>query len=387
MKKRISILGSTGSIGTQTLDVIAAHPDEYEVVALAAGRNTALLAEQVKRFRPRLVSCIDEAAAAELREALSSSGSGSKVEIAHGEQGLLQVAAHAGADMLITAIIGARGLSPTLAAIDAGIAIGLANKETLISAGHLVMEAARKKQVPIIPIDSEHSAIFQCLNGEERREVKKIILTASGGAFRDRSREELVDVTVEEALQHPNWSMGAKITVDSATMVNKGLEVIEAHWLFGLAYDQIEVVIHPESIIHSMVEFVDTSIIAQMGLPDMRVPIQYALTHPQRKPGPFQSLDLVRAGKLHFYEMDEERFPCIRMAYEAGRCGGTMPTVFNAANEIAVERFLQGQISFLQIEDIIAEVMNRHTVIARPELEEILSADEWARTEARRLFA
>lgn len=383
-RKRISILGSTGSIGTQTLDVIEKMPDRFEVVALAAGRNMERFSEQVLRFRPRLVSCEDEASARELAERLGAMAS--HVQIEYGVRGLIDVAAHAGADMLITGIMGSVGLAPTLAAIEAGVAIGLANKETLISAGHLVMSSARRHNVPIIPIDSEHSAIFQCLNGEQQRDVRKIILTASGGSFRDRNREELETVTVEEALQHPNWSMGAKITIDSATMVNKGLEVMEAHWLFGLDYDQIEVVLHPESIVHSMVEFVDTSIIAQLGNPDMRVPIQYALTYPERLPAPSRPLDLVQAGTLHFREMDEERFPCLRMAYEAGRCGGTMPTVYNASNEVAVQRFLAGEISFLQIEQIIAEAMSRHLTVPDPGLDDILSADEWARAEAHHMF-
>jgi len=372
IKKRIAILGSTGSIGTQTLDVIDGMREQFEVVALAAGRNVELLSEQVRKFRPNMVSCADESAARELKERLGELASA--VQIEYGGQGLIQAAARSGADMLITALVGSVGLAPTLAAIDAGVAIGLANKETLISAGHLVMERARRNNVPIIPIDSEHSAIFQCLNGEQRSAVKRIILTASGGSFRDKSREELKNVTVEQALRHPNWSMGAKITIDSATMVNKGLEVIEAHWLFDLDYDRIEVVLHPESIVHSMVEFVDTSIIAQLGNPDMRVPIQYALTYPNRMRGSYRPLDLVQAGALHFFKMDERRFPCIRMAYDAGRCGGTMPTVFSAANEVAVARFLNGQIAFLQIEDIIEEVMSRHDPIRNPALEDILAA-------------
>lgn len=379
--KRIAILGSTGSIGTQTLDVIAVRPDEFEVVALSAGRNTALLLEQIERFRPRLVSVADEQAARELSGLVKHD-----VQIEYGEQGLIEVAAHSGADMLVTAIVGSRGLAPTLAAIEAGIPIGLANKETLISAGHLVMEAARRRNVPIIPIDSEHSAIFQCLNGENRSEIKRLIITASGGSFRDKTREELTHVTVEEALRHPNWSMGAKITIDSATMVNKGLEVMEAHWLFGIDYDRIEVVIHPESMIHSMVEFVDTSIMAQLGNPDMRVPIQYALTYPKRFEGPYRPLDLIQIGALHFQEMDMERFPCLHMAYEAGRSGGTMPTVYSAANEVAVERFLSGEIPFLAIEDIIREAMDRHPAVATPSLEEILAADAWARGVAREMF-
>lgn len=380
MKKRIAILGSTGSIGTQTLQVIAERPDQFEVVALTAGRNTALLSEQIERFRPRVVSVSEEADAAKLQRDFPD------VQVEYGEGGMITAAAHANADMLITAVLGSAGLAPTLAAIKSGIPIGLANKETLISAGHLVMAEAQQRGVPIIPVDSEHSAIFQCLNGERREEIHKLIITASGGSFRDRTRDELKDVTVEQALQHPNWSMGAKITIDSATMVNKGLEVIEAHWLFDIPYERIEVVIHPESIVHSMIEFVDTSIIAQLGNPDMRVPIQYALTYPERLAGPFRPLDLVQAGSLHFRAMDEERFPCIRMAYECGKQGGTMPAVYSAANEVAVARFLQGDITFLQIEDIISEVLERHSPVMSPDLETVLAVDRWARQEAAKLF-
>lgn len=380
MKKKIAILGSTGSIGTQALQVIAEKPDQFEVVALTAGRNTALLSEQIERFRPHIVSVADEAEAVRLQRAYTD------VQVEYGEKGLITAAAHANADMLLTAVVGSSGLAPTLAAIKAGVAIALANKETLISAGHLVMAEAAKRGVPIIPVDSEHSAIFQCLHGERREEIRKLIITASGGSFRNKSRDELKDVTVDEALQHPNWSMGAKITIDSATMVNKGLEVIEAHWLFGVDYEQIEVVIHPESIVHSMIEFVDTSIIAQLGNPDMRVPIQYALSYPHRQAGPFQPLDLVRTGSLHFRPMDEERYPCIRLAYECGRRGGTLPAVYSAANEVAVARFLQGDISFLQIEQIISDVLEQHKPVASPDLETIFAADQWARKQASKMF-
>lgn len=372
--KRIAILGSTGSIGTQTLDVIAHNTEQYQVEALAGGYNISLLAEQARIFRPKVVSVATKALAEELSQAVPE---GTKVY--HGEEGLLEAAAGTDADFVVTALVGSQGLRPTLAAIEAGKDIGLANKETLVTAGHLVTEQIKRRGVRVLPIDSEHSAIFQCLNGEQMKDVRKITLTASGGSFRDRTRKELEHVTVQEALQHPNWSMGAKITIDSATMVNKGLEVIEAYWLFGKPYSQIEVLIHPESIIHSFVEFADYSIIAQLGNPDMRVPIQYALTYPDRLPTPSQPLNLAQIGKLHFREMDYERFPCLKMAFESGQAGGTATTVFNAANEAAVDLFLKGQIRFLQIEDIIADALDKHETIAAPSLEQILEADQWAR--------
>ncbi|MBB6636738.1 1-deoxy-D-xylulose-5-phosphate reductoisomerase [Cohnella thailandensis] len=377
--RKIAVLGSTGSIGTQTLDVIARDPESYEVVALAAGSNTELLLKQAHQFRPGVVSVGSEEAADKLRGLLPA---GTKLLV--GEEGLAESAAGSGADYVVCALVGALGLRSTLAAIDAGAAIGLANKETLVTAGHIVTKRAAVKGVRLLPIDSEHSAIFQCLNGEDDKAIKRLLITASGGSFRDRSREELVGVTVEDALKHPNWSMGAKITIDSATMVNKGLEVIEARWLFGLPYDRIDVVLHPESIVHSMVEFTDTSVIAQLGNPDMRVPIQYALTYPQRRPSPASPLDLVKAGTLRFREMDFARYPCLRMAYEAGRAGGTATTAFNAANEAAVARFLRGEISFLAIEEIIERVLDKHgaAAVALPDLETILETDAWARREA-----
>lgn len=375
--KRISLLGSTGSIGTQTLDVISRYPEQFQVEALAAGQNGDLLVEQANRFRPKLVSVSSKELADAVAPRLPAG-----TAVVYGEQGLIEAAAHNDADMVVTAIVGSQGLKPTLAAIEAGKQIGLANKETLVSGGHLVSAAAKRKGVQILPVDSEHSAIFQCLNGESVKSVRKIVLTASGGSFRDRTREQLENVTVQEALAHPNWSMGAKVTIDSATMVNKGLEVIEAHWLFGLAYEQIEVLIHPESIIHSFVEYEDRSIIAQMGLPDMRVPIQYALTYPERYISPVQSLDLTELGKLHFRTMDFDRFPCLRMAFECGKTGGTMTTVFNAANEVAVARFLAGEITFLGIEEVIESVIGHHQPVRLPALEEIDEADSWARLAA-----
>lgn len=378
--KKVAVLGSTGSIGTQTLDVISRQPDDFEVVGLAAGNNISLLLEQVRVFRPKWVSAGTQALADQIRSEVPSD-----VRVVHGEAGLTEIAGQSGADYVVCALVGSLGLISTLAAIEAGANIGLANKETLVTAGHLVMQHAKDKGVSILPVDSEHSAIFQCLNGENHKDIKRLMLTASGGSFRDRSREQLNNVTVEDALKHPNWSMGAKVTIDSATMANKGLEVIEAHWLFGLPYDRIDVVIHPESIVHSMVEFVDTSVMAQLGNPDMRVPIQYALTYPERKPSPASALDLLAQATLHFRKMDFDRYPCLRLAYEAGRCGGTATTVFNAANEIAVARFLNGEIAFLAIEDIIEKMLARHVTITNPSLEAILEADSWTRREASAL--
>jgi len=372
--KKIALLGSTGSIGTQTLDIVRHHPESFSISALSAGSNVDLIIEQAHEFKPALVSVASKAIAETAAPHLPAG-----TRVMYGDEGLIEVAAGTDADTIVTAIMGSRGLPATLAAIDAGKAIGLANKETLVTAGHIVMARAQAKGVPIIPIDSEHSAIFQCLNGERRNSVHSITLTASGGSFRDRARSELEGVTVAEALNHPNWSMGAKITIDSATMVNKGLEVIEAHWLFDLSYDQINVLIHPESMIHSYVEFVDRSIVAQLGMPDMRVPIQYALTYPERHATPTDRLDLARIGKLHFREMDLERYPCLRMAYECGRIGKSAPAVYNAANEIAVDRFLRGEINFLDIERVLEAVLERHTAVEINDPESIAEADAWAR--------
>ncbi|TJY43156.1 1-deoxy-D-xylulose-5-phosphate reductoisomerase [Cohnella pontilimi] len=380
MMKKVAVLGSTGSIGTQTLDVISRESDRYEVAGLAAGSNVELLLEQAEAFRPKLVSVATKELAGRIRDRLPSG-----TRIVFGEEGLNEVAAGAGADFVVCALVGSLGIRSTLAAIDAGAAIGLANKETLVTAGHLVMARAEEKGVDLLPVDSEHSALFQCLNGEPRSALKRLILTASGGSFRDKTRDQLRGVTVEDALKHPNWSMGAKVTIDSATMANKGLEVIEAHWLFGVPYDRIDVVIHPESIVHSMVEFEDTSVMAQLGNPDMRVPIQYALTYPERRPSPASPLDLLARGALHFRPMDLERYPALRLAFAAGRAGGTAPAVFNAANEVAVARFLRGDIPFLAIETMIEEVLNLHTPKASPDLETILETDRWARQKAESL--
>jgi 1-deoxy-D-xylulose-5-phosphate reductoisomerase len=372
--KKIALIGSTGSIGTQTLDVLRAYPEEFRLEGLAAGSNVELFARQVQEFRPRKASVATKELADRIRPQLPEG-----VELYYGEQGLVEVAAGTDADTVVTAIVGSAGLPATLAAIEEGKHIALANKETLVTAGHLVTELARRKGVALLPVDSEHSAIFQCLNGEHREEVSQITLTASGGSFRDLTREQLREVTVEDALKHPNWAMGAKITIDSATMVNKGLEVIEAHWLFGLPFEQIGVLLHPESIIHSFVEYRDGSVIAQLGTPDMRVPIQYALTYPHRWTSAAKRLSLAEVGKLHFREMDYDRFPCLRLAYECGKIGGTATSVYNAANEAAVARFLKGDIPFLQIETIIEKALAKHVAQAHPDLETIREADRWAR--------
>ncbi|GAA0365330.1 1-deoxy-D-xylulose-5-phosphate reductoisomerase [Bacillus horti] len=372
--KYIAVLGSTGSVGTQTMDVLRAKPEHFKLVALAAGQNVQVVLEQIHEFRPALVSVATKEAAEQIK-AHAPQG----VKIIYGEEGLLEVVTYPQADVVVTAIVGSVGLKPTLAAIEAKKTIALANKETLVTAGKLVMEQARRFNVDILPVDSEHSAIFQCLQGENRKRVEQIIVTASGGSLRHKNRAELEHVTVQEVLNHPNWSMGSKITVDSATMMNKGLEVIEAHWLFDIPFDQIEVLQHDESIIHSMVVFEDSAVMAQLGTPDMKVPIQYALTYPDRYSISGKRLNLAEIGKLHFRKMDFERFPCLRMAYEAGRAGGTVPTVLNAANEVSVMRFLQGDISFLSIEHIISNVLDKHSIIQNPGLEDIHAADLWAR--------
>jgi 1-deoxy-D-xylulose-5-phosphate reductoisomerase len=380
MVKRIALLGSTGSVGTSTLDVVEQHPESFSVVALAAGSNVKLLAEQVKKFQPQLVSVGTDESAIALREIL---GHEMKLEIVVGAEGLDMVARHPEANFVMTALVGSVGVAPTLAAIEEGKTIGLANKETLVCAGSVVMKAARQKGVQIIPVDSEHSAIFQCLQGERRVDVSRVIITASGGSFRHLTRDELAHVTVEQALAHPNWSMGAKITIDSATMMNKGLEVIEAHWLFDLPYEQIDTILHYESIIHSMVEYKDSAVMAQLGTPDMRVPIQYALSYPSRMPLQTEPLDLVKLGTLHFAVMDFERYPLLQLAYECGKAGGTYTAVLNAANEVAVDLFLKGSIGFLTIEQIVRKTCEAHKGISNPSLEEIFTADHWARSQAR----
>lgn len=371
--KKIAILGSTGSIGTQTLDVIRAHSDELEVVALAAGSNKERLKEQIREFHPELVSLSDEKKAQELKEELA----GEAVEVVCGMDGLIEVAGIDSADVVVTAVVGMMGILPTMEAIRKGKDIALANKETLVTAGHLIIPMAREYGVSILPVDSEHSAIFQCLQGEPKKALDKILLTASGGPFRGKSAEFLETVTLEDALNHPNWSMGPKITIDSSTMVNKGLEVMEAKWLFGVDYSQIEVVIQPQSIIHSMVQYIDGAVIAQLGTPDMRVPIEYALFYPERRSLPGDRLDFSKLSQITFEKPDYEVFRGLSLAIEAGKTGGTMPTVFNAANERAVAKFLKGEIKYTDIVRSIEKCMDAHKVSAHPDLEEILATEQW----------
>ena len=377
--KKIAILGSTGSIGVSTLDVIADHPEEFAVTGLTAGKNIGRLREQIERFRPRLAAVIDEEHAAMLRRLL---GPGAATEVLHGSEGYCEVAA-AGSDMVVSAMVGAAGLIPTLAAIEAGIPIALANKEALVMAGRIVLSKAAEKGVGIIPVDSEHSAIFQCLQGHRREDVRRIILTASGGPFLKASAEQLAAVTGADALRHPNWTMGRKITIDSATMINKGLEVIEAGWLFGLPVEAIDVLIHPQSIVHSLVEYRDRSVLAQLGVPDMRIPIAYALSFPRRLPRLDSRLDLTTAGPLEFLAPDLDRFPGLRLAYEAAGRGGTAPAVLSAANEKAVEAFLCDRIRFSDIVAVVRHVLSRHLMQAEPTIDEIVAADRWAREEAQ----
>ncbi|TDM13792.1 1-deoxy-D-xylulose-5-phosphate reductoisomerase [Macrococcus bovicus] len=365
--KKIGILGASGSVGMQGLDIIRQHPEEYKLVSFAVGRSIDLAKEIIEEFSPAIVSVQNEADKRELQDY--------DIEVVHGEAGLIAVAGYPDNDMLLNAILGSVGLRPTLHAIEQGIDIALANKETLVVAGELVMQQAKKYGVNILPVDSEHSAIFQCLNGENPDNIEKIIITASGGSFRDKTRSELENVTLEDALNHPNWSMGQKITIDSATMMNKGLEVIEAKWLFDLPIEKIETILHQESVIHSMVEFNDTSVIAQLGTPDMRMPILYAFSYPDRLPRQGERLDLAKLGTLNFKEMDFDRFRCLKFAYEAIKIGGTMPVVMNAVNEVAVQMFLNGEISFLDIERLIEREMQQHEVIQHPDLETILKVD------------
>jgi 1-deoxy-D-xylulose-5-phosphate reductoisomerase len=372
--KKISILGATGSIGTQTLDILREHPSAFKLVAISVGKNLELARKMITEFQPELVSV------QEYHDCNTLKSEFPKTKFTFGDEGLVEVAVYPSADILVNAVIGSVGLNPTLQAIEGGKTIAIANKETLVTAGHLVMEAAERNGVALLPVDSEHSAIFQCLQGEKDKNIERLILTASGGSFRDRTRNDLEGVTVKEALNHPNWSMGAKITIDSATMMNKGLEVIEAHWLYNMPYEKIDVLLHKESIIHSMVEFHDSSIIAQLGTPDMRVPIQYALSYPDRFPlTTSQRLNLAQIGTLHFQEMDKNRFRCMQFAYVAGKKGGTLPTVLNAANEVAVAAFLNEKITFLQIEDMIEKALSRHDVIIDPDLSIIHEVDKETR--------
>ena len=368
--KKIAILGSTGSIGTQTLEVVRENKD-IEVTALAAGRNIDLLERQIREFSPRLAAVWDEKLAAELKDRIRDLDT----QVVSGMDGLIQVSTEEKTDILVTAIVGMIGIRPTMEAIRAGKDIALANKETLVTAGHLIRPLAKERGVSILPVDSEHSAIFQSLQGGQAGALKKILLTASGGPFRGKKREELKNVQVEDALKHPNWEMGRKITIDSSTMVNKGLEVIEAKWLFGVDVDQIQVVVQPQSVVHSMVEYDDGAVIAQLGTPEMKLPIQYARYYPQRRYLPGERLDFWRIGKLDFERPDTETFRALALAYQAGRTGGSLPTVFNAANEMAVAKFLDRQIGYLEITDLIGECMERHVNIPSPSLDEILDTE------------
>lgn len=372
--KLISLLGATGSIGLQTLDIVRDHADEFKIVAFASGKNIERTKEIICEFKPKLVSVQLE------EDAYTLSKEFPHIEFTFGPKGLVDVATFTDSNVLLNAVLGSIGLEATLAAIREKKAIAIANKETLVTAGHLVMSEAKKYGAPILPVDSEHSALWQSMQGENRQSISRLILTASGGSFRDKTRDELKNVTIKEALNHPNWSMGAKITIDSATLMNKGLEVIEAAVLYNMPYDKIDVLIHRESIIHSMVEYHDTSIMAQLGTPDMRTPIQYALSYPERLPrSTAQRLDLAKIGQLHFENVDLNRFRCLDFAYQAGKMGGTILTVMNAANEAAVGAFLQGKIKFLEIEDIIEKMMNNHVNIQHPDLETILSVDKETR--------
>ena len=370
--KTISILGSTGSIGTQTLDVISRHPGEFTVAALTAGTNIDLLEKQVRQFRPAVAAVADEEKAQELRLRLKDM----EIRILSGMDGMIEAVTLPQTDIVVTAVVGMIGIRPTLEAIKAGKDIALANKETLVTAGHLVMKEAADRGVQILPVDSEHSAIFQSLQGSRRSQIRRILLTASGGPFRGKTRSELGDVSLADALHHPNWVMGKKITIDSATMVNKGLEVIEAKWLFDVEPDQIQILVHPQSVVHSAVEFADNAVIAQLGTPDMRLPIQYALFYPDRKTLGTEPLDLFSVQDLSFEKPDLETFKGPAFAYDAIRTGGSMPTVMNAANEKAVDLFLHEKIGFWEIYDIIGECMARHKLIAHPQLEDILETEK-----------
>ena len=382
MKKRkgISILGSTGSIGVNTLDVISKFSDKFDVICLGANRNISLFEKQVKLFKPKEVAIFDSILAERLEKKLGNR------EVFTGIEGLNRIAVNPDVDILVSAIVGAIGLIPTYAGIKAGKDIALANKESMVIGGDLLTKEAKKKKVSILPIDSEHSAIFQSIEGHRKEDIKRIILTASGGPFRHKSKKEMEKVKPEEALKHPNWRMGKKITIDCATLMNKGLEAIEARWLFNIDIERIHVLVHPESVIHSMVEYIDGSVVAQLGIPDMRIPISLALDYPERLPNGFPSLDLAKLGKLTFFEPDLDKFPCLSLAYEAGKKGGTMPAVLNASNEEAVLAYLDRKISFNEIPKIIKNVMKKHKNKAVKKLEDILEADCWARGCAREMI-
>lgn len=374
-RKGIAVLGSTGSVGVNTLDVVAAHPEKFQVITLAAHSNIDLLEQQVRRFQPRCAVLFDEDKAELLKQRLTDVD----VEVDGGIEGLCKAATYSGVQTVVSAVVGSIGLLPTVRAVDAGLEVALANKETLVMGGELVMRPKHANWGRIVPVDSEHNAIFQALQGQQRSALRRILLTASGGPFREYSLEAMQSVSIADALKHPNWKMGRKITIDSATMMNKGLEVIEAYHLFQVSLEQVAVVVHPQSVIHSMVEFYDGSVLAQLGIPDMRIPISYALAYPERLANQLPSLDLFALQSLHFYPPDFDRFPCLRLAFEAARTGNTMPAVLNAANEIAVQAFLDGTIAFLDIPNVIEATMAQHSPVPLKDVSVALQADHWAR--------
>jgi len=377
--KHLSILGSTGSIGTQTLEIIRKFPDKFKIVGLTANSNAELLLKQIKEFKPKAAAILNESKADGLLNF-------SSCQIFRGKEGINKIAALDEADTIVNSLVGSAGIEPTYNAIQHKKNIALANKETLVAAGSIIMDEVKKNNVTLMPIDSEHSAIFQCLNGEKISEVNKITITCSGGPFKNLTKGQLQNVMLKDALNHPTWSMGNKITIDSSTLMNKGFEIIEAHWLYNIPYEKIEVVIHPQSIIHSLVEFADKSVIAQLGMPDMRIPIQYALTYPERIANDNQQLDIAKAGKLEFREPDFEMFPCLRYAYDAGKTGGTLPCVMNAANEIVVQAFLEEKIKYLDIARIIKQKMDSHDLIRNPTLKDILEVDKKTKEDLQKIF-
>ena len=380
--KKITILGSTGSIGINALDVIGKNPKKFKIQALAAGGNVRVLAGQIQKFKPEVVAVRSREDALNLKNLTGTS----RTKILYDEPGIEEVAAYPSSDIVVSAISGAAGLKPTIAAIEAGKDIALANKETMVVAGHIVTEKARKNKVRILPVDSEHSAIFQCLSGQDKDLLRRIILTASGGPFLNLSRQELKKVTLQQALKHPRWKMGKKITIDSASLMNKGLEVIEAKWLFDVDISHIDVVIHPQSVVHSLIELIDGSVLAQLGIADMRIPIAYALTYPKRIINDLPLLDLAAAGRLDFQPPDMKKFPCLALAYEAGQAGGSMPAVMNAANEEAVSAFLEQKITFSDLPKVIEKVMDLHDVVKNPSLPDVIAIDGESRVEAENII-
>lgn len=377
--KYISILGSTGSIGTQTLEIVRQFPEEFKVVGLTANKNSELLLKQIKEFRPKAAAIMDKSKSDDLLNF-------SSCQIYSGIEGLNKIASLNESDTVVNSLVGSVGIEPTYNAVKSKKNIALANKEALVAAGSAIMDEVKKNKISLMPIDSEHSAIFQCLNGESIKDVNKITITCSGGPFRNYTKQQFEDVAVQDALRHPTWNMGSKITIDSATLMNKGFEVIEAHWLYEIEYDKIKVVIHPQSIVHSLVEFADKSVIAQLGLPDMKVPIQYALSYPKRFPSSGKSLNLAEIRNLDFKEPDFEAFPCLKYAYEAGKAGGTLPAVMNAANEVAVYSFLENKIRFLDISGLIKRMMDGHKLIKNPALKEIIEADRKTKEETKNVI-